>query len=231
MSAGLPRRKVHALVFLILFGGGGFYAAVQLGGLWRADSAVKTPRRSHEDSPEPHDPTARASVAAAFLAAAKTGAADSGQTNIPRALESPRLTLDTIAFLEEHLASERKDLDWSQKTESAVVAAVSGLPGTHLNGLECRSSICRFNISHADATSRDLFLEEFPRRATGLNDGAILRRSASDDRLQMVAFFMRPGHQLPSLDSEDSKGGAGAFEVSSTRLGLPFADAGETRLP
>lgn len=74
----------------------------------------------------------------------------------PEELSLPELAV--FAVLEGELTAEPKDPDWSRPTEARLlerVAATETAAGLHDIHVECRTSLCRLQLSFADRTQGD----------------------------------------------------------------------------
>jgi hypothetical protein len=110
-----------------------------------------------------------------------------------RALEAREKTVESA------LESQPVDRNWAQDVASTVSAAMSEpeLAGSSIERLDCRSTICRIEISHVDQAARDNFFAAFQLDVHSLPNGMMIPREGANGRPATLAFFSREGTRLP----------------------------------
>lgn len=104
---------------------------------------------------------------------------------------------------QEEFAAETTDEVWSQQASVFLqdVFASSELQGTFVDGITCKSTLCRIDVAHDDIAQRAdfeikfplLITEKFPSVAMQAND-------AGEGSSTTVAYLVREGFALPQDD-------------------------------
>lgn len=111
--------------------------------------------------------------------------------------EDRRRGLDTF------LGAQSIDTAWSQDAALAVTEAADReeLAGSIVDGVECRSSLCRVEVSHADAEAAGQFELLFPMQvADALPQIRYFTEQLGDGRSVTVMYLAREGYELPAED-------------------------------
>jgi hypothetical protein len=144
-------------------------------------------------------------VAAAPAAAAPAATTDSAEA--PGAKPAPsrgevRDGLETI------FQSDPYDPAWSQRTTETLTRGVHAVlpPGSRLQRVECRGTLCRIETSHADLEAytvytKDAFQGPKTRVATGGVFQTVVGEPVPDQPVVAVAFLAREGNELPDVES------------------------------
>jgi len=99
--------------------------------------------------------------------------------------------------LNAHLEAEVADGDWSTPTERAFTTSFAGFAGRAAVGsVECRATLCRLDVTYANATARSDFLDELP---PGPFQNTTFFMHAMDDGTKVTFYVARPGHPLPGI--------------------------------
>jgi hypothetical protein len=108
-----------------------------------------------------------------------------------------------VALIQATLRSEGTDIRWADQAERSIlsVSENSELTGSTVGQLECRTTICRVDISHESDLAADHFSGPFLTRLPNL-PRAMARRYPSEagGRVKTVVFLAREGYRLPVLD-------------------------------
>ena len=110
-----------------------------------------------------------------------------------------------VTRLEEQMVSEPYDDSWSVGTDKILREAIDQekFANSAFAEIDCRSTLCRMDISHADFNSENLFLQEFF-GDTGFTsmDVFYTREEYTDGSVDVTMYMSRDGHRLPSLPTE-----------------------------
>lgn len=107
--------------------------------------------------------------------------------------------------LRRRITEEPWDGEWAGRTESTLLDrfyAVS-LPGNHIHGIDCRSTLCRIEIAHDDPVSEQSFLSHIASSGDFVADdrsGVYLRQVDARGSARTVFYLSREGYDL-SRDS------------------------------
>jgi hypothetical protein len=105
------------------------------------------------------------------------------------------------ALLAKAFAAEPVDAAWAAPLEARLRAAFDKAhpAGTELNGLACRSSLCRVEVAHVDATAQWRFAAAMGPLGLFSNDGrrGAVAHGGEGDALTSVYFIAREGQELP----------------------------------
>lgn len=105
--------------------------------------------------------------------------------------------------LDAFLGAQSIDTTWSQDAALAVTEASDSeeLAGSIVDGVECRSSLCRVEVSHADAEAAGQFELLFPMQvADALPQIRYFTEQLGDGRSITVMYLAREGYELPAED-------------------------------
>jgi hypothetical protein len=101
---------------------------------------------------------------------------------------------------------EPRDRAWGNQMESRVTSAVSAaaFPGTHVESVDCRSTLCKVVLSHDDAAAEQA-VGSFPMAVPEFAEGTLSASNDAKGRLLTVGYFARSGHKLPSDEPTSAK--------------------------
>lgn len=104
-----------------------------------------------------------------------------------------------VKSMETRMMAEDQDPRWGTRVESELADGVqaAGLPGSDLVSVECRSSLCRLNLRHANAEAEDDFLGNIA-GLPGTQDTELFytRDEMADGSTDMVIYLARQGYSL-----------------------------------
>jgi hypothetical protein len=95
------------------------------------------------------------------------------------------------------LAAEPVDLSWGPATERAITDTLKKpvFKGSKLLEATCRSTLCRFEVSHETDADRHRFSSALPTRLPSLPSGS-MRNAEGPDR-RTIVYVAREGHRVP----------------------------------
>jgi hypothetical protein len=113
--------------------------------------------------------------------------------------EEKRRIQERIRFLESTLARETLDRGWAADAERAMLEVMESaeIAGSRIEELECRSTLCRAEVSHATSRDFDGFSERFLSSLPQLPRGFLHKLSGDDEPVRSVLFMAREGHRMP----------------------------------
>lgn len=106
----------------------------------------------------------------------------------------------TIAALDEQLATEEYDTDWDSnvKAELDQNLKLDSFNGTRVSNVECKSTLCRVALTHTNAEAETLFFENLGNLPMMKNTRAYYQRETNaDGSTSMVLYVAREGKSLP----------------------------------
>lgn len=108
---------------------------------------------------------------------------------------------DITADYERYFWQEREDSDWSRETEGQIVHILesTALEDSDLMLVDCRSTLCRLEVSHDDDEAQLQFLDTLPLTAPFDAEGFYERIDDGDGFSRTVVYLARVDHQLPAL--------------------------------
>ena len=112
---------------------------------------------------------------------------------------SEREAVTAIAFeLDSRFADDPDDSQWGADTERVVADLLEGVPaaGNALLSADCRSTMCRVEISHTDRWAREDLLSHVPGKAPFDHQVFFHPGELDGDRLVTVFYLSRAGHRL-----------------------------------
>jgi hypothetical protein len=117
----------------------------------------------------------------------------------------PALTQEEVAARDKRrfeglagkLAAEPVDLSWGPATERAITDTLKKpvFKGSKLLEATCRSTLCRFEVSHETDADRHRFSSALPTRLPSLPSGS-MRNAEGPDR-RTIVYVAREGHRVP----------------------------------
>ncbi|WP_437607348.1 hypothetical protein WMF20_42030 [Sorangium sp. So ce834] len=146
------------------------------------------------------------SALAAPAAQAADAARGDGQEDAEEAEEAaPRRTReewarDVVDHYTSFHAREADDPAWSSRTEAemATVLREAELEGSSLDSVDCQSTVCRLELSHAGQDSQAHFLQHIPQQPPFDTAGFYHRVDTPDGASRTVLYVARAGHELPA---------------------------------
>lgn len=103
-----------------------------------------------------------------------------------------------MASLQGELTDEQVDPVWAPRTEQATARAVAAIQSMHVEGVECRESLCQVRVTHRDLAHRDDDVEKLLGAMPG---GGQARVYAPADAPTTVMYFSRRGMLLSVLST------------------------------
>jgi len=104
-----------------------------------------------------------------------------------------------IAALDGHMRLEVEDKVLAVELHGELVRSVEGLPGSAVGSIECHASLCRAEMTHADPSTLQRFMEEFSQ--TGHRPFSLFHER-DGERLKVTLFTARSGASMPDLANE-----------------------------
>jgi hypothetical protein len=143
---------------------------------------------------------------AAAVPATAEPVAPSDSAEPPRAKPTPTREEMRDGF-ETLFQSDPYDAGWSQRTTETLTRGIHAVlpPGSRLQRLECRGTLCRVETSHADLEAyrtytQDAFMGQ-TRLTTGAAFGTVLGEPVPGRPVVAVAFLARDGNELPDVEA------------------------------
>jgi len=95
------------------------------------------------------------------------------------------------------LAAEPVDRSWAPATERLIATTLQKpiFKGSKLLSATCRSTLCRFEVSHDSDVDRRKFGSTLPNRLPSLPSGSM--RNAEGDERKTIIYVAREGHRIP----------------------------------
>jgi hypothetical protein len=97
--------------------------------------------------------------------------------------------------------SEGFDPRWANESRSTILTGLEGLAtkGTRIEGVECRSSLCRVQLKHDSPDIGETFLKAFIRGKVWPSDTGLALRSQPDGSGKggMTIYLAKQGTSLP----------------------------------
>lgn len=100
--------------------------------------------------------------------------------------------------------AETSDIEGTLKIQGVLEESMERLTleNSQLNSVDCRSSLCRMEFSHADGQSRDLLTGQVGMLLDYPTDGVIVSVENGTDTPDTVVYFTREGQELPDFVDE-----------------------------
>jgi len=102
-----------------------------------------------------------------------------------------------FAFLTEQVRAEPMDRSWAPHAVEAIESATEDFPGSAVQRIDCRSTLCQVEVEHDDRRTSDRFTDYFFPRVPSLPRGALRRLETPDGRPRSLVILARQGHALP----------------------------------
>ena len=108
---------------------------------------------------------------------------------------------EAIQVINTTFETEPVDGDWSFETTDLITQSldIEQFPDTTMQNVECRSSLCRMEVAHADEESQRLFELEFPMLvAEQLPAMSFDQQQLDDGSFSSIIYMARSGFNMPS---------------------------------
>jgi hypothetical protein len=127
-------------------------------------------------------------------AAAEEGASPEAE---PRSRE--QWAKEVIGSYEAFHAGQSKDPAWSASTSRAIVETLHevNMEGSTADAVDCRTTVCRLDIGHADQAAQAYFLQHIPVQPPFDTSGFYHRVETEDGASRTVLYLARNGFELP----------------------------------
>lgn len=147
-------------------------------------------------TPEPADKTKPGSAQNALAAIAEDSEQETAQPWDVLPIEEPAATAEPLADLEDAYLSEAFDPDWATPLEESFHNVFDSvrLQESTVEQAECRTTLCRFAITHRNSAAQDAFVQAFLQsRLLPLNQVTIAQHSqkTADGSIAAVYFLAR----------------------------------------
>jgi len=136
--------------------------------------------------------------------AAKVAASATSATEVAAPTAAP-LTQEEVSARDKRrfeglalkLAAEPVDRGWAPATERLIADTMTKpvFKGTKLLEATCRSTLCRFEVSHETDADRSKFSSNLPTRLPSLPSGSM--RNAEGPERKTIIYVARAGHRVP----------------------------------
>ena len=129
------------------------------------------------------------------------------QTETERVTEARQQREKIIASLDQHLAIEELDIQWSNQFQSELEAGLKAesFNGTRLSELTCKQSLCRVALTHDNASMQEQFFEHMLELAVMTNTPAYYEQAEqADGSIALTLYIAREGRSLPLPPRETS---------------------------
>jgi hypothetical protein len=95
------------------------------------------------------------------------------------------------------LAAEPVDRPWAAASERLIADTIRkpAFKGSKLLEATCRSTLCRFEVSHDNDTARARFSSTLPTRLPSMPSGSM--RNAEGPERKTIVYVAREGHRVP----------------------------------
>jgi hypothetical protein len=116
--------------------------------------------------------------------------------------EERRRVEERMQALETSLQSEPLNRSWSIQVSEQITQAFASeeLAGISLDHVECRSTLCRVEVTHDDPMRRGEFEIWFPFKVAQFLPRLVMRRVDNDDgSSSTVVYTARQGYRLPDV--------------------------------
>lgn len=105
---------------------------------------------------------------------------------------------------ESNLASQEIDSIWREEAHEKIESMIENqlVADSSIVSVDCRSSLCKLDLAHANEAAVDNFLEEFPDHMAWNNESFIETEHQSDGSIRTMIYFSRDGSSLPGNTQE-----------------------------
>lgn len=117
--------------------------------------------------------------------------------------ENAKLQETRLEAIEATLRGEAIDATWAAQATDAVEQAFEdkALEGSVLDALECRSTLCRVEVTHPNPTARADFMLRFPMMVGPVLPSTTTQLIEADDGSSTTWIYLaRQGHELSPLE-------------------------------
>jgi hypothetical protein len=117
-------------------------------------------------------------------------------------------SLARMQAYEASLRAESIDAAWSNEAVDALKEAFTSqeLSATGLQDIECRATLCRIEVVHADEEKRREFERTFVEKVAPVLPSAVMHTEEHEDGSSATTVYLaRQGHQLPRVQTSDSE--------------------------
>ncbi len=103
-----------------------------------------------------------------------------------------------IESYESNLASQEIDSIWREQAHEKIESMIENqlVADSSIVSVDCRSSLCKLDLAHANEVAVDTFLEEFPAYMAWNNESFIKTEYQSDGSIRTMIYFSRDGSSL-----------------------------------
>jgi hypothetical protein len=136
-------------------------------------------------------PATRAEPASAADVPDEAEPAPHPYADVPPELLDQAIEDDLQAFVQ----SEAIDETWRAATAALVTAAVRETRGAELVSVDCRSTLCRVELAHAEGSERESAVHELTMKLPFNTQGFVYVPISNPGK--SVIYFARSGHHLP----------------------------------
>jgi hypothetical protein len=112
--------------------------------------------------------------------------------------EEERRVEDAIFALDLQLASEIRDVVWSDELEDEIRRLAELGSDTQTIALECLQTVCRAELRHRDLAARDRFTEDLYSSRKIAGPGLFRPFNAGDGSPSTLLYLRRRGYPIPS---------------------------------
>lgn len=100
--------------------------------------------------------------------------------------------------LEYNLTAQDVDDQWSEHTRDQFLTLLDNeqYEDSDIVSVDCRSTLCRIDIEHADNTAAEQFMEELPVHMAWNNESFSRTETSIDGSVQTMLYFSKDGHVL-----------------------------------
>jgi hypothetical protein len=98
---------------------------------------------------------------------------------------------------------EATEPTWAGEAREVIARAVAAeeLAGTSVQGVECRATLCRMEVTHSDQHARSVFAHHFLVAVAPLLPQAMVQAVENTDGSVRTALYLaRAGHDFPQLE-------------------------------
>lgn len=101
-----------------------------------------------------------------------------------------------VVTLDESVRTEPVDASWAKPAEASIAKGAGTVDGLSLERVECRSSLCRIEVTFANLEARDTGTRGLAHAVPW--ETVAFYRAAPDDPKRMVMYVAREGMTLPT---------------------------------
>ena len=105
-----------------------------------------------------------------------------------------------MAIFDTLLRSEPRDASWASTFTSSATSALAQFPGTRLENVECRSSLCKLEVTHDDEAVEGKFPLDIPSLVPDVASWWYTQHESVGPQ-KTIMYFVRNGHDMPDLSA------------------------------